>query len=149
MKIDMLYDASFFTPVLVLILWTLLMWVWMYATRIPAMQKAKIDPQDAISPASGNWRSKIPNEVHWKADNYNHLHEQPTIFYALMFFTGLTAGSGDTFLLVLAWAYVILRIAHSIVQVTVNKVMIRFILFALSSLVLIVFALKEAVRIFF
>ena len=137
----------FLQPVLVLIIWTLFIWCWMYATRIPAMQKAKVNPQDAARPGAGDWREKIPASVHWKADNYNHLHEQPTIFYALMLFVAVTDGADQT-ALYLGWAYVGLRIVHSLIQVTVNHVMARFAVFSLSSIVLIVLAVKEALRVF-
>jgi hypothetical protein len=70
------------------------------------------------------------------ADNYNHLHEQPTVFYALVFYTQL-AGTGTGTLVMLAWCYVGLRVVHSLVQNTINKVMIRFSVFVLSSLMLI------------
>lgn len=140
-------NTVFLQPVLVLILWTLIMWIWMYATRIPAMQKAKIDPQEASQPGTGDWRDKIPASVHWKADNYNHLHEQPTVFYALMLFIAATGGADQT-ALYLGWAYVVLRIVHSLIQVTVNRVMARFMVFSLSSIVLIVMAVREAIRVF-
>jgi len=65
-------------PILALVLWTLVIWIWMYATRIPAMQKAKIDLQAAARARTLD----LPPEVMWVADNYNHLMEQPTIFYA-------------------------------------------------------------------
>ena len=81
------------------------------------------------------------------ADNYNHLHEQPTIFYALVFFAALTGG-GDNVFMYLAWAYVILRVIHSFIQVLSSQVTQRFLVFALSTLVLIVMAVKEVLRIF-
>ena len=110
------------------------MWLWMYATRIPAMGKADIDADDARHPGSLN---VLPSKVRGIADNYNHLHEQPTIFYALCFYLTL-AGQADGLAVNLAWAYVIIRVVHSLIQATVNKVMLRFPIFALSSIVLIV-----------
>jgi len=74
--------AEFLTPVLALVCWTLVMWVWMYATH-PGMKQAGIDPQEAAYPAPG--RTACGPACARLADNYNHLHEQPTIFYALMF----------------------------------------------------------------
>ena len=130
------YNIQFLTPVLILIIWTLVMWVWMYATRIPAMQKAKINPDDARHPGSV-LKEKLPSNVRAVADNYNHLHEQPTIFYALMFYTALT-GNADPLGLMLAWAYVGLRILHSLVQVLSPRVGQRFFVFLLASLVLMV-----------
>ncbi len=136
--------TEFLTPVLALIAWTLVMWVWMYATRIPAMQRAGIQPQAAAHP--GNWDDRLPDSTRSVAENYNHLHEQPTIFYALMFFAALTGGA-DGLALMLAWGYVGIRIVHSLVQATINRVTLRFTVFALGSLVLVALTLKELLRI--
>ena len=120
------------TPVLALIAWSLLVWLWMYATRIPAMQKAGIDPQDAAHPGS---LSALPSQVRAVADNYNHLMEQPTIFYALAFYLHLS-GHADSLNVTLAWAYVATRVIHSLVQNTANIVALRFLIFTGSTLVL-------------
>ena len=136
--------TQFLTPVLVLVTWTLIMWIWMYATRIPAMNKAGVDPQDAAHP--GTWAHRIPSSVRAVADYYNHLHEQPTIFYALMFFTALTGG-GDATALRLAWAYVILRVLHSLVQATFNRVIVRFSIFALATLTLMIMVVRQLLRV--
>lgn len=136
---------TFLLPVLALVIWTLIMWLWMYATRIPAMQKAGIDPDSARHP--GTYGDKLPAAVRSVADNYNHLHEQPTIFYALMFFAALTGGV-DSFALNLAWAYVGLRILHSFVQIVIGKVMLRFATFVAASIPLFILAGKEALRVF-
>ena len=124
---------SILTPVLALVVWSLLVWVWMYATRLPAMQKANV----ALDPnlTAADLAAKIPPQVRWKADNYNHLMEQPTIFYATALALAV-AGHGDGLNAYLAWGYVALRIVHSLVQATVNVITYRFMLFALSSLAL-------------
>lgn len=138
--------GQFLTPVLALIVWSLIIWCVMYARRIPAMNKAGINPQDAAFPGSLN---VLPAATRAAADNYNHLMEQPTIFYALMFYLQLSgSANGDTMALRLAWAYVILRVLHSLIQVTVNTVMIRFGLFSISTIVLIVMALRSVSDIF-
>ncbi len=126
-------ETTILTPVLALITWTLLIWAWMYALRIPAMNAAGLDPDEARHPGSLN---QLPSSARAVADNYNHLHEQPTIFYALVFYTAL-AGNGDTTAVMLAWLYVGLRVVHSLVQNTINKVIVRFALFALSTLALV------------
>ncbi|MGD9801114.1 MAG: MAPEG family protein [Parvularculaceae bacterium] len=126
------------TPVLALVCWTLFIWAWMYATRIPAMRKAKIDPQSAIHPGS---LSGLPTDARVVADNYNHLHEQPTIFYALALYAHL-AGAADPVNVWLAWAYVGLRIVHSFMQIVVRRVMLRFLVFATGSVVLILMAIR-------
>jgi hypothetical protein len=137
--------AQFLSPVLVLIAWTLVMWVWLYATRLPAMKRAGIDPQEAAHP--GTYAHRLPEYARSAAENYNHLHEQPTIFYALMFFVALTGGATAA-TLNLAWMYVGSRVVHSLVQATVNKVVVRFTVFAFGSLVLVCITVRELIRIF-
>ena len=136
-------NAGFVAPVMALVLWTLVVWLWMYATRIPAMQKAKIDPQDAARTRTLD----LPPEVMWVSDNYNHLMEQPTIFYAAALAAQL-AGQADGLNVGLAWAYVILRVVHSLIQCTVNVVMARFAVFSLATVVLAVMAIRVALAVF-
>ena len=123
------------------------MWAWMYATRIPAMQKAKIDGIGLVGTTGANLRSQLPDKVNWKADNYNHLHEAPTLFYAAAIILAMV-GAGDGMNAFLAWIYTGLRVAHSLVQVTANRVMVRFVLFALSSVVLVTLIVKAALLVF-
>mgnify|MGYP000689977438 CR=1 FL=1 len=134
-------------PVVALMVWTMVMWVWMYATRIPAMSKAKVDPDSLVRDPDVSLDHKLPPEVQWKAHNYNHLHEQPTVFYAVCL-TLVLLGYGDGMNALLAWIYVGLRVIHSFVQVTANKVLVRFVLFLLSSLVLIALIFHAALVVF-
>ncbi len=139
--------ATILQPLVALMAWTMVMWVWMYATRIPAMSKAGIDAKNMVGSTPRSLDEALPREVQWKAHNYNHLHEAPTIFYAV----GLTlaiVGQGDGLNATLAWVYVGLRVAHSLVQATVNRVMVRFALFALSSLALIALIVHAAIGVF-
>ena len=136
-------------PVVALAAWTMVMWLWMYATRIPAINKL---PQANTPGADQGWTGAmleelIPREVQWKAHNYNHLHEAPTVFYAVAL-TLAVVGAGDGLNATLGWTYVALRVAHSIWQATVNKVMPRFFLFTLSTLVLIALTVRGAFAIF-
>lgn len=121
-------------PVIVLVAWSQVMWLWMYATRIPAMIAAKMKP-DPNAPR-GEQMAQLPASVRWKADNYNHLMEQPTVFYAIVLTLALMGPSGDS-ALILAWSYVALRVAHSLLQALVNKIELRFLLFVLSNIPLI------------
>ena len=127
------------TPVVVLVAWSLVMWLWLYATRLPAMSRAKIKLDPRLPP--GELVGSLPPEVRWKADNYNHLMEQPTIFYAValaLAVADMSAGdAGSGLNIILAWFYVIFRIIHSLVQATVNIIMLRFAVFTLSTLCLI------------
>ena len=129
-------DLSILQPVVALAAWTLVMWLWMYATRIPAMMAAKVDSDAYVRDPDSSLDRLLPAQVQWKAHNYNHLHEAPTVFYAIAL-TLYLLGEGDERTAILGWAYVALRVIHSLVQATVNKVMVRFVVFALSSAVLI------------
>ncbi len=124
---------SILTPVLALVCWSLVMWLWMYFTRIPAMRRAGLDPARMKEKSE---MDVLPREVRRVADNYNHLHEQPVVFYALAFYSH-AVGTGEGIVVTLAWAYVALRIAHSLVQALWNFVPVRFVLFALSGFCLV------------
>lgn len=130
-------NSQILLPVSVLILWTLVMLVWLVITRLPAMKRVGIDLNTVVGGRGQNLEGVLPDQVNWKAHNYAHLMEQPTLFYAAAFVVALTGG-GDAWINVwLAWAYVILRILHSIVQATFNRVAVRFVLFALATLALL------------
>ena len=130
----MLVSTPILAPLVVLVAWSMVMWLWMYVTRLPAMKAASMKP-DPLAPR-GEQMSTLPARVRWKADNYNHLMEQPTVFYAVALSLALL-GQGDGINLTLAWAYVGIRVVHSLLQALINKIELRFVLFALSSLVLI------------
>jgi hypothetical protein len=131
-------------PLLALVLWSFVMWAWLYATRIPAIRKLKI-VYDPHRPKS-EFMAKLPAEVRWKADNYNNLMEQPTLFYAVALTLALVGG-GDGLNTALAWAYVGLRIVHSLIQATVNLIMPRFMMFMLGSIVLLALSIRTALLI--
>ncbi|KRB85404.1 hypothetical protein ASE00_00965 [Sphingomonas sp. Root710] len=133
------------SAVIALVLWTFVMWFWLYATRIPAIVKGKIkfDPYRPVS----EFLDKIPPSARWKADNYNHLHEQPTVFYAVAIMLALL-GAGGGLNATLAWVYVGLRVMHSLVQALVNKVEVRFAVFVAASIVLMILAVRAALILF-
>lgn len=134
-------------PVVALAAWTMVMWVWMYATRIPAMAALKLDPDSLARDAEAKLDRLLPPQIQWKAHNYNHLHEAPTVFYAVAIVLAIV-GQGDGYNLWLGWVYVAARIVHSLVQATINRVTLRFATFAVSSLVLIALIVRAAVAVF-
>ena len=134
-------------PVVALAGWTMVMWLWMYATRIPAMTKAGIDAKSLTGGTGRSLDEVLPPPIQWKAHNYNHLHEAPTVFYAVALVLAIV-GQGDGFNAMLGWTYVGLRVLHSLIQATVNRVMVRFLVFALSSLVLIALTFHAAIAVF-
>ena len=129
------------SPVVALLLLTSAVWVWMYITRLPAVRQAgmKLDPHLP----KGQQMSELPARVRWKADNYNHLLEQPTLFYAVALTLALL-GAGEGLNVTLAWCYVGLRVIHTLQQTLWNKIEVRFVLFSLSTLVLITLIIRAA-----
>nr|WP_010131167.1 MAPEG family protein [Microbulbifer agarilyticus] len=130
-------------PLVALVIWSMVMWLWMYATRIPAIVSMKLEMDPTVP--SAEQMAKLPAQVRWKADNYNHLMEQPTLFYAVVLALAvLGVSSGLT--LFAAWAYVAFRIIHSLVQALGNKIELRFAVFVASNipLLLLVFIAARA-----
>ncbi len=134
-------STAILAPVTALLILSCTMRAWKYITRIPAVRRAgmKLDPDIP----KGVQMAELPARVRWKADNYNHLLEQPTLFYAVAFTLALL-GAGEGLNLALAWAYVLLRVAHSLHQALWNKIEVRFVLFLLSSLVLVALVVRAA-----
>ena len=136
-------------PVVALVIWTLVMQLWMYATRLPAMKRKGISLKGRVGGRPGILDGVVEDDVQWKAHNYNHLMEQPTLFYAIALAMALLHEHGESVTnIVLAWAYVFLRIAHSLVQATVNVILYRFVLFNLASIALLGLALHAAIHAF-
>jgi hypothetical protein len=133
-------------PVVALVAWTLVVQVWMYAARIPAMRRAGISLKGRRGTRGGALEGAIPDEANWKAHNYNHLMEQPTIFYAIALTLALL-GFGGGINLYLAWGYVALRIVHSLIQATASVVLYRFVTFNLASFCLLGLTVHAAARI--
>lgn len=131
-------------PVLALVAWSMIMLVWLYVRRLPALVRYAISE---ARPQSGDTIRQLPPQAQWAADNYNNLMQQPTLFYALCLGIFLS-GMSNPGLEYLAWLYVALRIVHSVVQSTANITTIRFCLFLASSGVLGVLCV-DALRIAF
>lgn len=132
--------AQMLAPAAVLVAWSLVMLFWMAGTRLPAMKAIQADMGDRPGGRGQDLEGRIPDHINWKAHNYSHLMEQPTIFYPTVVIIALLgAGAGDV---LAAWIYVGLRIAHSVWQATVNKVPVRFLLFILSTMSLIYLAYR-------
>jgi len=140
----MIIESPIFAPAIVLVLWSLVMLGWLAITRLPAMARAGISLTTVVGARGANLEGVVPDKVNWKAHNYAHLMEQPTLFYVTVVILGLV-GQGDGLNLQLAWAYVVLRIAHSIVQATWNRVVVRFTLFCAATLALLLLAVNAAI----
>jgi len=138
-------NMAILQPVVALAAWTMVMWVWLYATRMPEM--AKVDMARFAADPTLTLDHVLPAKVQWKAHNYNHLHEAPTVFYAVCLVLAL-AGQGEGLAAKVAWAYVALRVVHSLVQATVNHIPTRFLVFMLSSLCLMALIVMAARAVF-
>jgi hypothetical protein len=138
-------------PIVALAAWTMIIWIWMYATRIPAMNRAKLDAKGMVGTTGRSLRDDLVAggevKASWVADNYNHLHEAPTIFYAVSIVLAMI-GQGDGMNATIAWAYVAFRVAHSLIQIFSNRVVFRFICFTLSSLALMALVLHASISVF-
>ncbi|HEV7659490.1 MAG TPA: MAPEG family protein [Allosphingosinicella sp.] len=138
--------SQILAPVVALVAWTLVMQMWMYATRIPALRRKGIDLKRMRGGQGRQLDGVIEDQVQWKAHNYNHLLEQPTLFYAIAIVLALQGG-GDVWINVaLAWAYVGFRVLHSLIQATANVVRWRFLAFSLASLCLLGLTVHAAAR---
>jgi hypothetical protein len=132
-----MHHSPLIAPIVALGAWSLVMYIWMYAVRLPAMKRAGISLKGRRGGTRGSaLEGVIPDEANWKAHNYAHLMEQPTIFYAIVIAL-ILMGFDHPINVYLAWAYVVLRVVHSLIQATVNIVAYRFVVFTLSSLCLI------------
>lgn len=139
--------SPIFGPAIVLVLWSLVMLGWLALTRLPAMARVGVSLGTVVGKRGADLEGVIPDSVNWKAHNYAHLMEQPTLFYATVIILGVM-GQGGGLNLQLAWAYVGLRILHSIVQATWNRVAVRFLIFCLSTVALFALALHAAIALF-
>lgn len=138
-------SENLLAPGAVLVLWTLVMLIWAGVTRFQAFAKVGIDLKAAPPGGRGvDLEGVLPPLTNWKAHNYTHLCEQPTIFYAVLVFLQLSGGNTDL-TRGLAWAYVVLRIVHSLWQSTVNRVPVRFVIFSLATLCLVALAVLAVI----
>ncbi len=136
-------QVEMLAPAAVLVLWSLIMLTWMAATRLPALAKLKLPAEQTRGGRGSDLDGVLPAQIQWKSHNYNHLMEQPTVFYAATIILAL-AGAG-VWDVRMAWAYVALRVVHSFWQSLVNTIPVRIMLFTISSFVLLFLAVS-AVR---
>ncbi|KAK6338345.1 hypothetical protein TWF730_002408 [Orbilia blumenaviensis] len=143
------FSTQMLGPIVGLNLWTLAIEGWMYATRIPATLRASKAGKLSMRPemTKEEYNGALPANVRWKADNYNHLMEQPLQFYAIALVIA-HLGRGNKIDLGLAWGYVGVRVVHSLVQCLTNKINTRFSLFVTSSGVLAALTVRAAMAVF-
>lgn len=133
-------QAQILTPAAVLVVWSIVMLFWMAFTRLPALSKLGGLGRAKPGGRGQDLEGVLPDAINWKAHNYAHLMEQPTLFYVTVAILAILGS--ETLDVALAWGYVTIRVIHSIWQATVNRVPVRFALFALSTLCLLVLAIR-------
>ncbi len=134
-------QAQILAPAAVLVVWTLIVMCWIIPVRFGAL--AKVDKSKFTGKVGGRGQDLeglLPNRANWPSHNYTHLHEQPTLFYAVIMILAIVGPSATDILI--AWVYVALRIVHSFWQILVNKLPLRFALFLLSTIALLALAVS-------
>ena len=141
--------AQFLAPAAVLVVWTLIILLWIIPARFGAI--AKIEDKSVLPNKQGvrgnDLEGVIPDKANWPAHNHTHLHEQPTLFYAVVMIIALTGPAAIDVLL--AWAYVGVRVVHSLWQIMVNSIPVRFGLFLTGSIVLMALAIRAVMATLF
>lgn len=137
-------QTQMLAPAAVLILWTLVVLLWIIPSRFGSLAKVDTSKLPRKAGVRGqDLEGVIPDRANWPAHNHTHLHEQPTLFYAVSVILALSSPAALD--VTLAWVYVGARIVHSLWQILVNKVPMRFVLFLAGSLVLIALAIRAVI----
>jgi len=137
-------NTAILAPAAALAVWSMVMLIWMAATRLPALARlqssGKITKESSRGGRGSDLDGVLPDGVMWKAHNYNHLMEQPTVFYAVCVVLAIAgAGALDVYL---AWAYLALRVVHSFWQAMVNTIPVRITIFSVYSIILTILAVR-------
>jgi hypothetical protein len=135
-----MHPSPLLAPVVALVAWSIVMFFWLAIARAPQLKGRKI-PEGV---RGADLERENPGRSNWPAHNYQHLMEQPTVFYAIVFALVLM-GFDAAINVYLAWGYVGLRILHSLWQATVNIVPVRFVLFLVSTLCLAALTIHAAI----
>ena len=124
-------QTAIFGPFFAMILLTFVVWVYLYARRIPFIRSANLSPEQMITP--GVFANLSPPAVNNPSENFKNLFEMPVLFYALALYLFAT-NQVDAVYLTAAWIFVVFRVLHSLVHCTVNIVTLRFGLYLVAAL---------------
>ena len=132
-------QLSLLTPAFVLVIWTFTIFLIMAIGRVRYTENVQRDAAH-----TKDLKGLLPAWVERTSDNYNHLFEQPVAFYAVSLAIALI-NNIDPLMVQLAWAFVILRIFHSLVQLTINIVLLRFAIFATGWFIIAYMAVSQII----
>jgi hypothetical protein len=138
-------NAQILWPFLSMMLLTMIVWAYMYFTRLGHIARARIDPQELTTAYRA--AKHFPEHIGYPADNLRNLFEMPVLFYGLCIYLYVTA-TVDGLYIALAWGFVALRAAHSAIHCTINRVHWRFIAYMLSAIALWVMLLRALLQLF-
>ena len=124
-------DTRIFLPALAMAALTFIVWLRMYFARVGEMKRERIHPQAV---ATSPQMAALLKDTR-AADNFRNLFELPVLFYLALVVIALT-GQVSALTLALAWLFVALRILHSAIHCSYNKVMHRFQAYLAGSIVL-------------
>jgi hypothetical protein len=132
--------TAIFAPMFAMFALTAIVWCYMYARRIPFIRGANLTPDQLTAL---EFTRLSPPAVANPSDNLKNLFEIPVLFYAFVLYLYAT-GSVDPVEITGAWVFFALRTAHSAVHCTVNIVMLRFAIYAASTLMLWILIARAA-----
>lgn len=138
-------NTGLLAPAAILVAWSTMMVFWVAIARLPAMKKMGIDITGKTGGRGSDVDPDVPPIVAWKSHNYSHLMEQPTLYYAIVAILTL-ADAVTAATIFMAWAYTGLRIAHSLWQVLINQVLVRFILFMAATFCLVGLTISALIK---
>ena len=137
-------DNAIIEPMLAMMLLTGLVWIFLYARRIPAMRAARRAVQTYTTPEKAI--ELLPEAINYPAYNLKNLFELPVVFYALCLLLYVT-GNVDGVYVAAAWGFVTFRVLHSLIHCTINRVMARFVCYLISSLLLWFMVVRAAIEV--
>ena len=130
-----MYNHGLIAPVIALVCWTLAVMIWLGYERVRNINRLKLSPD--AGKFARDLNALMPDRAKQVSDNYMHLMEQPTLFYAVCFSLQFLGQGEHPVNIGFAWGYVSIRVLHTLVHSTFNDVRIRFFLFLLSSVFLV------------
>ena len=134
-------------PMFGMIFVTAMVMMLLYISRIQALSNRSKNPNrlpNEVARHSDEIRKYMSPRNRVITENYNHLFEQPTLFYAVVVYIFLM-GNTDTTHIILAWGYVIFRAIHSVYQLTLNQVPMRATIFGIAGAFLLIMIFREAI----
>ncbi len=131
--------AELALPMLGMMILTLLVWLHMFVQRVSFAQGNKIDIEQFKTPA--DVQALVPANASGASNNFKNLFELPVIFYAVCLYLTVTL-QVDSVYTNCAWVFLGLRVLHSLIHCSYNKVAHRFGVYILSAIALWVMVVR-------